>query len=193
MTTFPDGSTRPVCTLDDIQCLPEGTDLKEHLDNQLACVDAKYPPYFPHGGRVPAGADRNTNPLGGTASFEDGAVLGSYNTQQHWLAHADGLFLVYTRRGAKNDHIVRHRAPLFIARVDPEKLHVLRATERVLIAERGAELGNFGAAAINENESWVTVAEGVWSDAARERGAEGAVFVARVLWSRPNRPATGGR
>ena len=46
-------------------------------------------------------------------TFDDGAELGSYNTQQHWLAHRDGLFLVYTRRGANNDHIVRHRAPLF--------------------------------------------------------------------------------
>ena len=53
-------------------------------------------------------------------TFDDGAELGSYNTQQHWLAHSDGLFLVYTRRGANNDHIVRHRAPLFMAQVDPD-------------------------------------------------------------------------
>ena len=51
--------------------------------------------------------------------FDDGEDLGSYNTQQHWLTHGDGLFLVYTRRGANNDHIMRHRAPLFIAQVDP--------------------------------------------------------------------------
>jgi hypothetical protein len=118
--------------------------------------------------------------------FDDGAELSSYNTQQHWLAHSDGLFLVYTRRGANNDHIERHRAPLFMAQVDPEQLCVLRATERVLIAERGAELGNFGAAAINARESWVTVSEGVWSDAARQRGAKGATFVARILWAKPN-------
>src|SRR5439155_26923249 len=92
-------------------------------------------------------------------TFDDGKDLGSYNTQQHWLAHSDGLFLVYTRRGANNDHIIRHRAPLFIARVDPERLHVIRKSERVLIPERGGELGNFGAAAITEKESWVTVAE----------------------------------
>lgn len=120
-------------------------------------------------------------------TFDDGKELGSYNTQQHWLAHSDGLFLIYTRRGAKNDHIFRHRAPLFIARVDPDNLQVIRSTERVLIPERGATLGNFGAAAISENESWVTVAEGVWNDAARERGADGSLFVARVLWSKPNR------
>ncbi len=120
-------------------------------------------------------------------TFDDGAELGSYNTQQHWLAHSDGLYLVYTRRGAKNDHIPRHRATLFIAQVDPPTLRVLRKTERVLIPERGAELGNFGAAPVSANESWVTVAEGVWDQEARRRGAEGAVFVARVIWSKPNR------
>jgi hypothetical protein len=119
-------------------------------------------------------------------TFDDGKEIGSYNTQQHWLAHSDGLLLVYTRRGADNDHIFRHRAPLFIAQVDPEKLHVVRSTERVLIPERGATLGNFGATVINERESWVTVAEGVWNDAARQRGADGSLFVARVLWSKPN-------
>ncbi|QEH31576.1 GDSL-like Lipase/Acylhydrolase [Aquisphaera giovannonii] len=115
-------------------------------------------------------------------TFDDGEDLGSYNTQQHWLAHGDALFLAYTRRGANNGHIMRHRAPLFLAQVDPEQLRVVRATERVLVPERGAELGNFGAAAITDRESWVTVAEGVWDDAARRRGAKGAVFVARVLW-----------
>ena len=116
-------------------------------------------------------------------TFDDGQELGSYNTQQHWLTHGDGLFLVYTRRGANNDHIARHRAPLFIAQVDPRRLCVIRETERVLVPERGGEFGNFGAAAIDDGESWVTVAEGVWNDEARRRGAKGAVFVARVLWS----------
>jgi hypothetical protein len=119
-------------------------------------------------------------------TFDDGEPLGSYNTQQHWLAHNDGLFLVYTRRGALNDHIIRHRAPLFIAQVDPEHVRVSRKTERVLIPERGGELGNFGAAAIDERESWVTVSEGVWSNDARRRGAKGATFVARIIWSKPN-------
>ena len=121
--------------------------------------------------------------------FDDGSDLGSYNTQQHWLVHQDGLFLVYTRRGATNDHIPRHRAPLFIAQVDTDRLQVIRCTERVLVPERGGELGNFGAAAINVRESWVTVSEGVWSEDARRRGAKGATFVARVLWSKPNKLA----
>ncbi|MFP6764975.1 MAG: sialidase family protein, partial [Planctomycetaceae bacterium] len=45
--------------------------------------------------------------------FDDGKVLGSYNTQQHWVTVGGGLFLIYTRKGAGNDHIMRHRAPLF--------------------------------------------------------------------------------
>ena len=53
-------------------------------------------------------------------TFDDGKELGSYNKQQHWLVHRDGLFLAYTRRGANNDHVMRHRAPLFLAQVDPE-------------------------------------------------------------------------
>lgn len=120
-------------------------------------------------------------------TFDDGADLGSYNTQQHWLAHSEGLFLVYTRRGANNDHMFRHRAPLFMGRVDTERLCVVRESEQVVIAERGGELGNFGANAFMPSESWVTVGEGVWSDDARKRGARGTVFVAHVRWSRPNR------
>lgn len=121
--------------------------------------------------------------------FDDGQELGSYNTQQHWLSHGEALFLAYTRRGANNDHIIRHRAPLFIAQVDPERLEVLRATERVLVPERGAELGNFGAAAIDADESWATVSEGLWDADSRRRGAKGATFVARVLWKSPSPPA----
>jgi hypothetical protein len=119
--------------------------------------------------------------------FDDGAELGSYNTQQHWLTHSDGLLLTYTRHGANNDHIMRHRAPLFVAQVDPATLRVVRDTEKVLIPERGATMGNFGAASIDEHQSWVTVSEGVWDDDARRRGAEGATYVARVLWNKPNR------
>ncbi|MEA1949901.1 MAG: sialidase family protein [Planctomycetota bacterium] len=109
-------------------------------------------------------------------TFDDGTDLGSYNTQQKWVTHSDGLFLVYTRRGANNDHIIRHRAPLFIARVDPEKLHVIRSTERIAVPERGAALGNFDATNIDENETWITV-------------AGGKAYCTRVIWSKPNRAA----
>ena len=38
-------------------------------------------------------------------------------------------------------------------------MQVVRATEQILIPERGAILGNFGTSAITQNESWVTDAE----------------------------------
>lgn len=120
-------------------------------------------------------------------TFDDGSELGSYNTQAHWLAHSEGLFLSYTRRGAKNDHIPRNRAPIFMAQVEPERLCVLRATEQALIPERGVMLGNFGASAIDENESWVTDAEYIFGTGPDPRGADGSVFIARVQWPRPNR------
>ena len=113
-------------------------------------------------------------------TFDDGTDLGSYNTQAHWLTHGERLYLVYTRRGANNDHIMRHRAPLFIAEVDREKLVVKRSTEQVAIPERGGEMGNFGASSITPDESWITVGEGVWNDDARKRGAKGALFIGRV-------------
>lgn len=119
-------------------------------------------------------------------TFDDGAELGSYNTQQHWVTHSDGLFLAYTRRGANNDHIMRNRAPLFVAQVDPGSLRVIRSTERILMPERGATLGNFGVCNISPAETWVTDAEGVWDDNARARGAKGATFIARILWQGPN-------
>ncbi|MDA1280744.1 MAG: hypothetical protein O3B95_12040 [Chloroflexi bacterium] len=119
--------------------------------------------------------------------FDDGGELGSYNTQQHWVTHSDGLFLSYTRRGANNDHIVRNRAPLFVARVAVERLTVLRETEKVLIPERGVMLGNFGVAVINQQESWVTDSEFITNGKSHQRGADGSTFIARLKWSQPNR------
>lgn len=92
-------------------------------------------------------------------NWDDGTDLGTYNTQTHWVTHDDALFLVYTRRGAGNDHVARHRAPLFIAQIDPEKLVVIRSTERILVPEHGARLGNSGVTEVSPTETWVTVAE----------------------------------
>jgi len=115
-------------------------------------------------------------------TYDDGEELGNYNTQQHWVTSGEGLFLVYTRRGAGNDHVFRHRAPLFIAQVDPERLCIIRSTERVLAPERGARLGNFGVTRINDRESWVTVAEWMQPEGCERYGSDNALFIARILW-----------
>jgi len=114
--------------------------------------------------------------------FDDGALLGSYNTQQHWVTHPDALFLVYTRRGASNDHVFRHRAPLFIAQVDRERLCVIRSTERVLVPERGARLGNFGVCTVSDRETWVTVTEWMQPRGCEKHGSDNSLYVARIIW-----------
>lgn len=124
--------------------------------------------------------------------FDDGSDLGSCNTQQHWLVHDRALFLCYTRRGLNNDHIPRNRAPLLMAQVDAAAQTVLRSTERVLMPERGVMLGNFGAAAITAEESWVTDAEYLMAERPHARGADGSVFAARVRWHEPSRSLTPG-
>ncbi len=119
-------------------------------------------------------------------TFDDGKPLGSYNTQQHWVTHSDGLFLVYTRRGAGNDHIMRHRAPLFIAQVDPhsKRLCMLRDTERVLVGEDNATLGNFGVTDVSPYETWVVTSEFPRN---KRKNDNNKVFVAKILWKTPNR------
>lgn len=114
--------------------------------------------------------------------FDDGTPLGNYNTQQHWVVHPDGLFLVYTRRGANNDHVFRHRAPLFMAQIDPENLCVIRATERILVPERGARLGNFGVTRISDAETWVTVTEWMQPVTCAQYGSDNSLYVARIRW-----------
>jgi len=127
-------------------------------------------------------------------TFEDGSDLGSYNTQAHWVTHSDGLFLVYTRRDAKNDHIIRHRAPLFIGQVNPDKMAIIRSSERVLVPERGARLGNFGVVDVNKNETWVIVSEWMQRHGPdyvmpvdNKYGSDNSVYVSKILWNRPNR------
>ncbi len=126
--------------------------------------------------------------------FDDGEELGVNNTQQHWVTHSDGLFLTYTRRGADNDEIVRHRAPLFMAQVDPAKRCVIRSTERVLVPKLGAQLGNFGTLNATPDESWLVTSECMLGNATNpmdleiteKRGGNNRLYIARIHWAKPN-------
>lgn len=120
--------------------------------------------------------------------FDDGKELGNYNTQQHWVTHSDGLFLAYTRRGANNDHVFRHRAPLFMAEVDPQTLRVKRETERIIVPEKGARMGNFSVLNISPSETWVVVAEWMQPIGIEKYGSNNRIYTARIKWSRPSKP-----
>ncbi len=120
--------------------------------------------------------------------FDDGSNAGNYNTQQHWIQGGGKLYMVYTRRGADNDHIFRHRAPLFIAQFDTEKMCLIRETERIAVPERGARLGNFGCLHVDDNESWVVVSEWMQTTApdyfnwrrCMQYGSDNSVFIAKI-------------
>ncbi len=119
--------------------------------------------------------------------FDDNSDLGSYNTQAHWVTHSDALFLVYTRRGANNDHVARNRAPLFMAQVDTDRLCIIRSTEIALTPNRGAQQGNFGVTDVSRDETWVTTSEWMQPKGVEKYGSDGSIFIARIHWSKSNR------
>ncbi len=124
-------------------------------------------------------------------AWEDGKPLKMSTTQQHWLTHSDGLFLVYTREDRSNKNVIRWRAPLWVARVDPEKLCLIRETEQVVLPLVGdgvndpdnvALMGNFDVTNLGPLQSCVTVGE--WIPKA---GARGDLLLARIRWNQPNK------
>ncbi|WP_395738841.1 exo-alpha-sialidase [Prosthecobacter sp.] len=116
--------------------------------------------------------------------FDDGRPVGTYCTQQHWIVHEDGLYLIYTRKGANNDHVFRHRAPIFIARVDPDQLHVIRATEQILMPETGVDLGGgYAPVAVNEKETWVISTEMAFPK--NRQGENNRILLAKIIWNQP--------
>jgi hypothetical protein len=122
--------------------------------------------------------------------WDDGEPLSMSTTQQHWLPHSKGLFLVYTRKAEENVNVMRWRAPLYLAEVDLDSLRLIRATERVVLpligdgiqeAAKVARMGNFHTVAASPEESWVTVGETL-----PEAGWQGNTLLARVRWNQPN-------
>jgi len=125
--------------------------------------------------------------------WDNGAPVKMSTTQQHWLTHSDGLFLVYTRKDKSNTGIIRWRAPLYVAQVDVLTQRLIRSTERVVLPLVGdgvndpdnvALMGNFNVTNAGPDESWVTVGE--WMP---RKNARGDLLLARIRWSRPNRLA----
>ncbi len=91
--------------------------------------------------------------------WDDGSILQNYNTMQRRIPHKDRLFLAYTRAGVNNDHVLRHRAPIFVARFDEKRMYLVKETEKILVPEIGARLVNFTVTDISENEVRLLTAE----------------------------------
>jgi len=123
-------------------------------------------------------------------AWDDGEPLTMSTTQQHWLAHRDSLLLVYTRKAKENANVMRWRAPVYMAKVDPDKLCLTRATERVVLPMIGdgindphhvARMGNFHITNATSSESWVTAGECLPKD-----GWRGNLLLARIHWNEPD-------
>lgn len=110
--------------------------------------------------------------------WQDGSLLDTYNTQQHWMTFDDGLYLVYTRRGANNNHVFRHRAPLFMAKVENTRL--VRASEQPIVPERGARLGNFGVTALDGHTALVMAAEWMQPKGCEAYGSDNSIFLSEI-------------
>ena len=110
--------------------------------------------------------------------WQDGRILENYNTQQHWMHVGDALYLVYTRRDGENDHVFRHRAPLYAARV--ENMRLVRESEIALIPQRGARLGNFGVCSLEDGAALVMAAEWMQPQGCERYGSDNTIFLSVV-------------
>ncbi|WP_417847226.1 sialidase family protein [Thalassoglobus sp.] len=124
-------------------------------------------------------------------TWEDGTPVKMSTTQQHWLTHSDGLFLVYTREDESNKNVIRWRSPLWLAQVDVEKKCLIKSTEQVVLPivgdgvndpDKVALMGNFNITHASPDEAWVTVGEWMPRD-----GYKGDVLLARIKWAKPNK------
>ncbi len=112
--------------------------------------------------------------------WDDGEIVPTYNTQSHFLTCGGKLFLVYTRKAGNNDHVFRHRAPLFVSEVDTGTLRLVRDTEFIAVPERGARLGNFGVCNLNAHEAMIVVSEWMQPKGCEAYGSDNALWVTEI-------------
>lgn len=115
-------------------------------------------------------------------TWDNGEILQNYNTQQHWFTANDSLYLVYTRRGADNDHVFRHRAPLFVSKVktDTNKICLEKKTEFIAVPQRGARLGNFGVTQDGADKAFIMAAEWMQPIGCEKYGSDNAIFICKI-------------
>ncbi len=124
-------------------------------------------------------------------TWDNGEEIPMNQTMTKFAAHSDGLALVYTRIREDNANAFRNRAPLHVADVDVKTLSLKRATERVIVPNRstgvkGLPVGNFWVWPVNQQETYVTVAE--WPRDGRLQN--GDIWLCKIRWRQPNRQLT---
>lgn len=116
--------------------------------------------------------------------WDDGTVLTMSETQQHWLASENRLYLVYTRKAENNKDVFRWRSPLFIAEFDPNKGCLLKKTEKTvfpLLRSSGLAnlLGNFHVTHITPACAWVSDAP-LWIELSNLKNFRTEVWLRKI-------------
>lgn len=115
--------------------------------------------------------------------FDDDELINSVNTQQHWVKSPWGLYLVYTSANRpESANVIRGRAPLFIAQFDEERMCLIKESERVLVPNTGAQLGNFGAFDFDRTHSWVVTSEATTNETQLVGDNNNRVYIAKIRW-----------
>lgn len=115
--------------------------------------------------------------------FDNGELINSENTQQHWVKSPWGLYLVYTSsQRPESDGVFRGRAPLFIAQFDEHSMCLIKDTEKILVPNTGAQLGNFGAFDLDKTHSWVITSEATTDETINVGDNNGRVYIAKISW-----------
>ena len=112
-------------------------------------------------------------------TWTDGKLIGNKNTQQHRIQCEKGLFLAYTREDPANKHVFRNRAPIYMARFDLARGGLVRDTERPLVPELGARLGNFCVHGL-PGESWLITAEWMQPRGCEKYGSDNSLWLVKV-------------
>ncbi len=112
--------------------------------------------------------------------WDDGTILENANTMQRWIRFRDNLYLVYTRKDPMNRHVFRRRAPLYIALFDETEKCLVRAKERILVPELGADLGNFHVCDISDAEAILTTAETPMSPYSAQFGSDNSIWSVHI-------------
>lgn len=121
--------------------------------------------------------------------WDNGEALEMSTTQQHWLKHSDGLYLVYMRKATENANVMRWRAPLYMALVDQSTMRLIRSTERVVFPLIGDGIntptlvphyGNFHTMLLNQDQSLILAGEVI------PENFHGDLWMARIWWKKPN-------
>jgi hypothetical protein len=111
-------------------------------------------------------------------SWDNGDALPMDQTMTKFVSRKEGLFLVYTRITQDNKNVFRHRAPVFIAQIDPSAVRLIRKTESTLLGNNGFPLGNFSVHEVSPRETWVTAPE--WDRTGRDIPCDNRL--ARIIW-----------